>query len=76
MVFDMNFKVESRLRNVMADAKIKSISKLSELSGISRPTIIKIEKGDFDTIQFGILLKICSALECTIDELIKITVVG
>lgn len=54
----------------MIDKGIKSNSKLAELSGVSRPTIIKMEKGEFDTIQFRNILCICETLGCTIGELV------
>lgn len=54
----------------MIDKGIKSNSKLAEISGVSRPTIIKMEKGEFDTIQFRNLLRVCEALGCTIGELV------
>lgn len=55
--------------------KLKRIAKgwtqedLSRESGVSRNTIVKIEKGDTDGIRFGIIKKIASALGTTVQEL-------
>jgi DNA-binding Xre family transcriptional regulator len=66
----VEFKVISNLSHIMIDKGVKSNSKLAELSGVSRPTIIKMEKGEFDTIQFRNILRVCGALGCTIEELV------
>lgn len=55
--------------------KLKRIAKgwtqedLSKESGISRNTIVKIEKGDNDGIRFGNIKKIAEALDTTVQEL-------
>ncbi|WP_338595601.1 helix-turn-helix transcriptional regulator [Clostridium baratii] len=55
--------------------KLKRIAKgwtqedLSKESGISRNTIVKIEKGDNDGIRFGTIKKIAEALDTTVQEL-------
>ncbi|XZJ42384.1 helix-turn-helix transcriptional regulator [Clostridium perfringens] len=42
---------------------------LSKKSGVSRNTIVKLEKGDIDGIRFGIVKKIAEALDTTVQEL-------
>ena len=55
--------------------KLKRIAKgwtqedLSKKSGVSRNTIVKLEKGDIDGIRFGIIKKIAVALDTTVQEL-------
>lgn len=44
---------------------------LQELTGISRPTISKIEKGNTDVVTLGVYKKLAQALEIPIEELIK-----
>ena len=42
---------------------------LSRESGVSRNTIVKLEKGDIDGIRFGIIKKIAATLDTTVQEL-------
>ncbi|MGG5460030.1 helix-turn-helix transcriptional regulator [Clostridium sp. B9] len=55
--------------------KLKRIAKgwtqedLSKEAGVSRNTIVKLEKGDTDGIRFGIIKKIAAALDTTVQEL-------
>ena len=55
--------------------KLKRISRgwtqedLSKKSGVSRNTIVKLEKGEIDGIRFGIIKKIAAALDTTVQEL-------
>lgn len=57
------------------EAKIKRILKgwsqsmLSEKANVSRFTILKIEKGNIDTVSLGVLKKIAKALDTTVQEL-------
>lgn len=44
---------------------------LQELTGISKPTIIKIEKGNTDVVALGVYKKLAQALEIPIEQLIK-----
>ena len=51
------------------EAKGLSQSKLSEISGVSRPTIIKIEKGDGAEVKSTTLLKLADALDTTVSDI-------
>lgn len=42
---------------------------LSKIVGVSKPTIVKAEKGEVDNIKFGTLKAIASALNSTVEEL-------
>lgn len=57
--------------NVKIKRIIKGLSqkKLAELVGTSNVTIVKIEKGDIESIKFGTLKKIAKVLNSTIEEL-------
>lgn len=44
---------------------------LQDLTGVSRPTIRKIEKGNTDVVALGIYKKIAKALDISVEELIK-----
>ena len=43
-----------------------TISSLSEKSGVSAPTIVKIEAGRIDTVTVKVLLKLADALGCDV----------
>lgn len=51
------------------EAKNLSKSKLSELSGVSRPTIIKIEKGEEVEVKTSTLVKLADALDTTVSDI-------
>ena len=46
---------------------------LAELTGLSQPAIAKIETGinDINNVSGAVLLKLATALDCTIEELLK-----
>lgn len=46
-----------------------SLDKLSELSGISRPTIARIEKNNFKRLPIDIIAKFLPFLELTMEEI-------
>lgn len=43
-----------------------TIKELAQRSGVSAPTIIKIEAGRIETVKIGSLLKLATALGCSI----------
>lgn len=43
-----------------------TIASLSEKSGVSAPTIVKIEAGRIDTVTVKVLLKLADALGCDV----------
>lgn len=65
--------IESRLRECMAKKKIKTLRELGRLANVSWKIISNLDNDtDIETIQLKNLLKICLALECTLDDLIVI----
>lgn len=64
----MNIKVE--LEELMWKKRIKTISRLSDISGISRPTLYRVAKGEIDRINVSTLIMLCNALECEIQDLL------
>lgn len=60
--------MENRLRECR-EAKNISQVKLSEISGISRPTIIKIESGENVEVKASTLVKLAEALDTTVTEI-------
>ena len=45
-----------------------TIAKLSDISGVSAPTIIKVENGRIDKVTVGILRKLANALSCGVEN--------
>ena len=59
-----------KLFKLMIDRDIKS-KDLAARAGISPTTLAKMKK-DGATVSSDVLVKICTALECTIDEIMEI----
>ena len=59
-----------KLFKLMIDREIKS-KDLAAQAGISPTTLAKMKK-DGATISSDVLVKICTALECTVDEIMEI----
>ena len=59
-----------KLFNLMIDREIKS-KDLAAQAGISPTTLAKMKK-DGATVSSDVLVKLCTALECTVDEIMEI----
>ena len=59
-----------KLFKLMIDREIKN-KDLAAMAGISPTTLAKMKK-DGATVSSDVLVKICTALECTIDEIMEI----
>ena len=59
-----------KLFKLMIDREIKS-KDLAQKAGISPATLAKMKK-DGATISSDVLVKICTALECTMDDIVEI----
>ena len=59
-----------KLFKLMIDREIKS-KDLAAQAGISPTTLAKM-KNDGATVSSDVLVKICTALECTVDEIMEI----
>ena len=59
-----------KLFKLMIDHEIKS-KDLAAQAGISPTTLAKMKK-DGATVSSDVLVKICTALECTVDEIMEI----
>ena len=60
--------MNNKLKDCM-EAKNLSQSKLSEISGVSRPTIIKIEKGEGAELKTSTLVKLADALGSKVSDI-------
>ena len=59
-----------RLFKLMIDREMKS-KELAAKAGISPTTLAKMKK-DGATVSSDVLVKICTALECTMDDIVEI----
>ena len=59
-----------KLFKLMIDREIKS-KDLAAQAGISPTTLAKMKK-DGATVSSDVLVKLCTALECTVDEIMEI----
>ena len=59
-----------KLFKLMIDREIKS-KDLAVMAGISPTTLAKMKK-DGATVSSDVLVKICTALECTVDDIMEI----
>ena len=61
-----------KLRHLMADKRIDTISELMELSGLSRNAINRIYKEEEpEKTELNTLLKLCDSLNCNLTDLIE-----
>lgn len=63
-------ELKINLEELMWQKRIKSISKLSEMTGISRQTLHRLSDNKSAGVQLSTLETLCKALDCDIDELI------
>ncbi len=59
-----------KLFKLLIDREMKS-KELAALAGVSPATIAKMKK-DGATVSSDVLVKICTALECTMDDIVEI----
>ena len=59
-----------RLFKLLIDREMKS-KELAEKAGISQATLAKMKK-DGATVSSDVLVKICTALDCTLDDIVEI----
>ena len=62
--------IYKKLFKILIDREMKS-KDLAEKAGISPATLAKMKK-DGATISSDVLVKICTALECTLDDIVEI----
>ena len=59
-----------RLFKLLIDREMKS-KELAQKAGISQATLVKMKK-DGATVSSDVLVKICTALNCTMDDIVEI----
>ncbi len=64
--------LKNNLSAIMGAKRIK-IYELAEMSGVSRSTITRLYYDRTNTVSFNTLENLCRALDCTLDDLFKIT---
>lgn len=63
-------KVKSNLHVLMGKKKIKSINQLSQLTGITRPTLTRLYNDEGDRIEYLTIQKLCDFFECEPGDLL------
>ena len=53
------------------DAKGISLYKLAQNVGVTYPTILKIYRGETESVKFDILESICLELDCTPNDIVR-----
>lgn len=61
--------MEFKLKQIRESVGV-SQTKLAKLSGVSRVTINRLERGELKETTAGTLVKLADALECSIDDLV------
>lgn len=62
--------IQFKLHRILKERKL-SKNKLSVMSGVRFDTIHRFCKGDLSRIDLEILCRLCSALECEIEDIIE-----
>ncbi|WP_077622035.1 helix-turn-helix domain-containing protein [Sediminibacillus massiliensis] len=64
--------VEFNLHELMARKKIRKVTDLAEVTGISRTVLYDLSNGNKRSVRLDTLVRICKALDCEIGDLIKL----
>lgn len=63
---------KSKLRYLMADKKINTITELTSLTNLSRPPLDKLFKEkNLETLTLDSLAKVCDVFKCSLSDLIE-----
>ncbi|MDK4479606.1 helix-turn-helix transcriptional regulator, partial [Fusobacterium necrophorum] len=66
------FMLKNKIKYLMADYNIRTISELSRQTGISRDTLNKIyENARTETVTLDMFLKLCKLFNCKLSDLIE-----
>jgi len=64
--------LKCKLGYLMVDHKIKTITELVNLTGLSRDTLNKIRNGEnLETVKLDTYLKLCDYFNCSLGDLIE-----
>lgn len=64
-------KIKIDLEEMMWKNRIKSISELSEMTKISRPTLTRLVKGESERLDLVTLSTLCKILDCEVSDILK-----
>jgi DNA-binding Xre family transcriptional regulator len=70
-LIEMNEQLKTNLLVIMAQKDIRTVTSLSEITGISRPTLTKIIKGKAKSLSTATLLRLCEGLEIDVTQLLS-----
>ncbi|MGL5595873.1 MAG: helix-turn-helix domain-containing protein [Cetobacterium sp.] len=64
--------LKSKLRYLMAEKKINSISELMEFTNVSRDPLNKLyNEKNLETLKLDVLIRICNFFQCSLQDLIE-----
>lgn len=63
--------IKSRLHIVMHDKGYRSVSKLAQDCGISRPTLYRLYNDTGDRIEYGTIDTLCRFFNCNVGDLLE-----
>lgn len=61
----------SHLAELMAKEKIRNVNRLSDLTGVSTPTLYRLFDGTNTRVDYATLIALCKHFNCTINEIIE-----
>jgi putative transcriptional regulator len=61
----------SHLAELMAKEKIRNVNRLSELTGVSTPTLYRLFDGTNTRVDYATLISLCKYFNCTISDIIE-----
>lgn len=64
-------KILFTLEDAMWKARIKSVNQLSDLTGISKPTLYSMKNNNSAQIHLATLSRLCDHMNCSINDLMK-----
>jgi len=65
-------KVLIRLEDLMWENRVKSINKLSEQTGISRPSLTRMKNNESRGVNFETVETLCQFFDCDINDFLYI----
>lgn len=63
--------IKSKLHVLMGNHKIRSVTQLAELTGLSRPTLYRIYNETGEKIEYETLDKLCRYFKCNVGDLLE-----
>jgi putative transcriptional regulator len=63
--------IRSKLHIIMHEKGYRSVAKLAEDCGVSRPTLYRLHNDTGDRIEYGTLNTLCTFFNCALSDLLE-----